>query len=146
MLSGNSIYGHPLVRTIKSWSDSARVMAVFIGSVIVYSYFISAWYWNGDVPFNFSADGLHDWGILLVIPLNFKKASTVSYGTTFLLDFIQKKNKIKIVAAFWARRFHKTWLFYLHSMVEIRPFSPIFPLVGFMAEALYWLSFGSFKK
>ena len=39
----------------------------------------------------------------------------------------------------------RMWLFHLHSMV-IRPFSPVFPLAGFMAEALYRLSFWNFKK
>ena len=31
-------------------------------------------------------------------------------------------------------------------MVNIRPFSPVFPSAGVMAEALYWLSLWNFKK
>ena len=39
-----------------------------------------------------------------------------------------------------------TWLFHLHSMVKIQPFSPVFPLADFMAETLYWLFPWNFKE
>ena len=38
----------------------------------------------------FSADGLHDWGILLVISLEFqgKEHQPFSYGTAFFLSYV----------------------------------------------------------
>ena len=39
-----------------------------------------------------------------------------------------------------------TWLFHLHSMVKIQPFSPVFPLADFMAETFYWLFPWNFKE
>ena len=38
------------------------------------------------------------------------------------------------------------WLFHFHSTVNIRPFSPVFPLAGFMDEAFCWLFPWNFKK
>ena len=34
---------------------------------------------------------------------------------------------------------HRMWLFHLYSTVKIQPFSPVFPLADFMAEAFCWL-------
>ena len=39
-----------------------------------------------------------------------------------------------------------SWLFHLHSMVKIQPFSPVFPLADFMAETFYWLFPWNFKE
>ena len=41
---------------------------------------------------------------------------------------------------------HGMWLFHLHSTVKRRPFSPVFPLADFMAEAFCWLFPWNFKK
>lgn len=41
---------------------------------------------------------------------------------------------------------YSLWLFYLHSMVKIQPFSPSFLLAGSMAETFYWLLLLSFEK
>ena len=38
------------------------------------------------------------------------------------------------------------WLFHFHSTVNIRPFSPVFPLAEFMAKAFCWPFLWSFKE
>ncbi len=35
---------------------------------------------------------------------------------------------------------------YLHSMVKIQTFSPVFTVEGLHCWGIYWLLFGSFKK
>ena len=50
-----------------------------------------------------------------------------------------------LVRGLFAGRCHRMWLFQLHRLVTIPPFS-VFPLAGFMAEALYRLSRWNFKK
>ena len=41
---------------------------------------------------------------------------------------------------------YSMWLFHLHSVVKIQPFSPVFPLADSTAKAFFWLSLWSFKK
>ena len=48
-------------------------------------------------------------------------------------------SKLELSALAWHEVVH------FRSAVDIRPFS-VFPLAGFMAEALYWLSLWNFKK
>ena len=38
----------------------------------------------------------------------------------------------------------RIWLFHLHSMVKIQPFSPVFPLAGSTAKAFYRLALFKF--
>ena len=59
------------------------------GSVIVHGCFVSARYQKYMLFLQFSAGGLCDWGILLVISLEFQgnKASTVFYGTALFFTF-----------------------------------------------------------
>ena len=47
--------------------------AFFVGSARVYGCFISVYDEKRGFFFNFLADGLHDWGILLSIPLEFQE-------------------------------------------------------------------------
>ena len=68
---------------------------------IVYGCFISHYVENIAFFSDFPADGLHDWGILFVTPLEFqeikyqpfpmaqprKKASTMFYGTDFFIIY-----------------------------------------------------------
>ena len=41
---------------------------------------------------------------------------------------------------------HSMWVFHLHSTVNMRPFSPVFPLAESLAKALCWLSLWNFKE
>ena len=41
---------------------------------------------------------------------------------------------------------YSLWLFHLHSMVKIQPFSPVFPLAGSTAKAFFRLSLWNFKE
>ena len=41
---------------------------------------------------------------------------------------------------------HSMCVFHLHSTVNMRPFSPVFPLAESLAKALCWLSLWNFKE
>ena len=41
---------------------------------------------------------------------------------------------------------YSMYLFYLHSVVKIQPFSPVFPLAGTTVKAFFRLSLWSFKE
>ena len=55
--------------------------AFFVGSVRVYGCFISVYDEKRGFFFNFLADGLHDWGILLGIPLEFQEIKHQPFPT-----------------------------------------------------------------
>ena len=48
--------------------------------------------------------------------------------------------------SFMKRRCYSLWLFHLHSMVKIQPFSPVFPLAGSTVKAFCRLFLWSFKE
>ena len=47
---------------------------------------------------------------------------------------------------YFNRLCYSMWLFHLHSMVKIQPFSSVFPLAGTTTKTFCWLSLWSFKE
>ena len=87
--------------------------AFFVGSVRVYGCFISVYDEKRGFFFNFLADGLHDWGILLGIPLEFQeiKHQPLPMAQPFCFG--------SVIGGI-----------HLFSMMKIRPFSPIYSVGG----------------
>ena len=74
-----------------------------------------------------------------VSPLAESTAKTFCW--LFLWNFEEKST-----SHFYDRLCHSVWWFHLHSTVKIQPFSPVFPLADFMAEAFCWLFPWNFKE
>ena len=87
--------------------------AFFVGSASVYGCFISVYDEKRGFFFNFLADGLHDWGILLSIPLEFQEIKHQP------LPMAQPFRFGCVIGGI-----------YRYSMMKIRPFSPIYSVGG----------------
>ena len=82
--------------------------AFFVGSASVYGCFISVYDEKRGFFFNFLADGLHDWGILLGIPLEFQEIKHQP------LPMAQPETKAPVISI---------WLFHFRSILRYMLFS-----------------------
>ena len=114
-------------------------------------------YWKYRLFTRFSADGLHNWGILLVIPLELQGIKHqpfpiiqpfVSYGEyTFLTHSLPPGHHTSSLslslslsrARAFLRLCHSMWLFHIHRMVNIQIFYPLFPLAESIANVFFFV-------
>ena len=119
-------------------------------------------YWKYRLFIRFSADGLHNWSILLVIPLELQGIKHqlfpmtqpfVSYGEyTFLTHSLPLGHHTSSLslslshARAFLRLCHSMWLFHIHRMVNIQIFYPLFLLSESIANVFFCYSFGISRK
>ena len=125
---GKDSYGRNISGLPNIYFGSAIRCDCFISDVI-----LSHPQYDGNTAFfsNFFAGGLHAWGRLLVIPLEFQKTrhQPFPYNTAFLYGSV-------IVCGCFISTVR--W--------KIQPFSPVFPLAGATAKVFFRLSLWNFNE